>query len=77
MTIHIEVLHQRHAIRELLREHGWRLHKESSGFAAEHPAVPNQAAARQNLQALGLLTSSAVRIEFVPVAQRSRRPPAG
>ena len=71
MRIHVEVLHQRHAIRELLREHGWRLHKENSGFAAEHPAVHNQAAARHHLQALGLLTSGAVRIEFGPLAHRS------
>jgi hypothetical protein len=66
MTIHIEFLHQRQDLRELLREHGWRLDKKNGGFAAEHPAVHDQAAARQNLQALGLLTSAAVRIEFGP-----------
>jgi hypothetical protein len=66
MRIHVEVLHQRHAIRHLLRENGWRLDKENKGFAAEHPAVHDQAAARKNLQALGLLTSAAVRIEFGP-----------
>jgi len=77
LKIHIEVLHQRHAIRELLREHGWRLDKDNGGFAARHPAVHDQAAARQNLQALGLLTSAAVRIEFRPLTRRSGRPPAG
>ena len=66
MTIHIEFLHQRQALRQLLREHGWRLDKENGGFAAEHPAVQDQAAARHHLQALGLLTSGAVRIEFGP-----------
>ena len=64
MTIHIELLHQRQAICQLLREHGWRLGKANGGFAAEHPAVHDEAAARQKLQALGLLTSGAVRIEF-------------
>jgi hypothetical protein len=49
--------------------HGWRL--ETAGgpdFSAWHPEVRDQAAARDRLNDLGLLTSSAVRIEFGPHA---------
>ena len=66
MKIHIELLRQQAAVRELLREEGWRLDETASGYSAEHPEVTDASAARQNLQALGLLTSAAVRIGFPP-----------
>jgi hypothetical protein len=70
MKLHIETLRNREGIRELLREHGWRLDKGGgSSYSARHPAVSDQATARERLNALGLLTSPAVRIEFNPHAE--------
>jgi hypothetical protein len=71
MTIYIEMLHRGESIREVLREHGWRLHKADGGYDAEHPAVQDGPAARDRLNVLGLLTSAALRIEFWPAAHRS------
>jgi hypothetical protein len=71
MRIHIELLRQPAAIRELLREEGWRLHKTANGYSAEHPDATDESAIRQSLQELGLLTSPAVRIEFPPPVRRS------
>ena len=76
MKIHIELLRQQAAVRELLREEGWRLDKTASGYSAEHPDATDASTARQNLQALGLLTSAAVRIEFPP-PRRAPAPAAG
>ena len=71
MTIHIELLRQREAVRELLREDGWRLDKANGGFTAKHPAVQDEPTARGRLSALGLLISPLIRIEFGPAAHRS------
>jgi len=71
MGIHIELLRHPEAVYGLLREHGWQLEETETGYAAEHPATPNEPTARRNLHALGLLTSSAVRIELRPLACRS------
>ncbi len=66
MNIFIEPLRQRDAIRRLLKQHGWRLDKERGGYLAQHRDVQDQTTARQTLSDLGLLTSSAVRIDFLP-----------
>jgi hypothetical protein len=71
MRIYIEPLRNREAVHGLLREHGWRLDRANGGYAAKHPAVRDERAARGTLHALGLLTSAAVRIEFWPDARRS------
>jgi hypothetical protein len=76
MKIQIELLRQLAAVRELLREEGWRLDKTASGYSAEHPEARDESAARQNLQDLGLLASAAVRIEFPP-PRRGPAPAAG
>ena len=72
MRIYIELLRHREAVYCLLSEDGWRLDEANSGFTANHPAVRDEPAARNRLSALGLLTSPSVRIEFGPVAHRSR-----
>jgi hypothetical protein len=70
MRLHIEILYDRERIRRLLQERGWRLDEgsEAARYAARHPTVRDQATARNRLHAAGLLTSSALRIEFDPHA---------
>ena len=56
---------------QALRGDGWQLQDEPGGVVlGTHPAVANEAAARERLHALGLLTSRALLIRF----DRSRRP---
>ena len=71
MRIHIELLSHPTAVRGLMREGGWRLHKTADGYSAEHPDAADESATRRRLQELGLLTSPAVRIEFLPPVYRS------
>ena len=71
MRIHIELLRHPAAVRGLMREGGWRLHKTASGYCAEHPDAADESATRRRLQELGLLTSPAVRIEFRPTVYGS------
>ena len=71
MTIHIEMLHRGESIREVLREDGWQVDRADGGYDAEHPAVQDGPTARARLNALGLLTSAALRIDFWPAAHRS------
>jgi hypothetical protein len=66
MKIYIEPLRHPESIQNLLEEHGWRLDRMRDGYTAQHLAVRDEAAARHSLQALGLLTSASVRIEFPP-----------
>ena len=56
---------------QALRGDGWQLQSEPGGAVlGTHPAVPDEAAARERLHRLGLLTSRALLIRF----GRSRRP---
>jgi hypothetical protein len=58
------------AIGKTLCRHGWRLHQaDASSFSAVHDQVFDQVTARHMLHALGLLTSSALRIHFGVQAQ--------
>jgi hypothetical protein len=68
MIVRIEMLHHREGIRRVLRHHGWRLDQAGSEtiYSARHPTVTDQTTARDRLHAAGLLTSPALRIEFVP-----------
>ena len=70
MTLHIQLLHHGERIRKVLRDHGWRLDRAGgeSSYSARHPTVTDQASARARLNAAGLLTSPALRIEFAPHA---------
>jgi hypothetical protein len=48
-----------------LRVDGWDLHSGPGGsIGGTHPEAPDEAAARERLHELGLLTSRAVRIRF-------------
>jgi hypothetical protein len=65
VKLHIQLLHDHEAVHDRLRRHGWRLDKVgNSRYAATHPAVVDQATARDRLHTVGLLTSSALRIQF-------------
>ena len=56
---------------QALRGDGWQLQDEPGGAVlGTHPAVANEAAARERLHGLGLLTSGALLIRF----DRYRRP---
>jgi hypothetical protein len=55
----------------ILRADGWVLEAgRHDGIVAEHPHVPDEAAARSRLDRLGLLTARRLRIEFL-LARRS------
>jgi hypothetical protein len=59
---------------QALRGDGWDLEGETDwAVVGTHPDAPDEAAARERLDGLGLLTSRALRIHF----DHSRRAPAG
>jgi hypothetical protein len=68
MRLHIQILHDGEGVQQQLHNHGWRLDRANgqSLYSARHPQAYNQVTARQLLKSAGLLTSSAVRIEFDP-----------
>jgi predicted RNA binding protein YcfA (HicA-like mRNA interferase family) len=77
MKVYIDILQSSADVEERLREKGWCLQRERGhGLLARHPDVTTQSQARQELLGAGLLTSSAVRIEFplreVPAAGSGR-----
>jgi hypothetical protein len=75
LNIHIQPLRHHEAVRRLLMKHGWRLDKVNAmQYSAKHPAVDDEDTARGRLNDLGLLTSSAVRIEFDRYARRPLSP---
>jgi hypothetical protein len=66
MRIHVRFLRETDAIQEALQKDGWQLEWERDDFlTAQHPLVQDEAAARNRLQELGLLTARSVGIEFV------------
>jgi hypothetical protein len=67
MKVYIEILRSSAALRKTLEAAGWKLEAAPQGAVlAGHPHLRDQADARERLNELGLLTSSAVRIEFPP-----------
>ena len=69
MRMHIRPLWDASQVFEALRDDGWVLAPQPDGSAfANHPAVADEAAARQRLDDLGLRTSGAVHIEFQPIS---------
>jgi len=73
MRIYIEMLRSASTLRRTLEADGWRLEAaHGGGVRAAHPRLHDEADCRTRLLELGLLTSSACRIEFPPeVAERS------
>jgi hypothetical protein len=65
IRVHFGLLRNGDAIGATLRRHGWRLHKTgAASYSAVRKDVVDQATARRQLHALGLLTSPALRIHF-------------
>jgi hypothetical protein len=68
MKVYIEMLRSAAALRKTLEADGWRLEStHGRAVRACHPHLHDRADVRSRLNDLGLLTSSAVRIEFPPV----------
>jgi hypothetical protein len=69
MRVYIQMLRSAAKLRKTLEADGWRLEAaHQGGVRACHPQLHDQADVRGRLNELGLLTSSAVRIEFTPSA---------
>jgi hypothetical protein len=69
VDVHIRPIGDPSPLYEALRDDGWSLTSQPDGSVlASHPAVTDQASARERLDRLGLLTSNAAQIEFRPGA---------
>jgi hypothetical protein len=77
MKVYIEMLRSSARLVKALEADGWRLETAHQGAVlAGHPHLHDEAGARGRLNELGLLTSSAVRIEFPPSSPRASAPVA-
>jgi hypothetical protein len=77
MKVYIQILRSPAALRKTLEAAGWRLESAPEGAVhARHPHLHDEADVRDQLNDLGLLTSSAVRIEFCPSAAKDSNPSA-
>ena len=67
MILHVQLFEHAEAMQEILRRDGWKVKAQPDGsFTISHPHVPDEEAARDRLDQLGLLTSPAVRFDFEP-----------
>jgi hypothetical protein len=67
MFVRLELLRQANGIQKQLTRDGWQLERQvGENWLARHLSVQNESAARSRLAQLGLLTSSRLRIQFVP-----------
>ena len=64
MHVRIELLRQSEPILATLRKDGWVVAFGQDGVSARHPQAPDERAARNRLDSLGLLTSGSLSIEF-------------
>ena len=65
MRLRIQLLRDPDELRGALRRDGWKFRAgPQDTVVATHPSVPDEVAARDPLQRLGLLTSSCLRIDF-------------
>jgi hypothetical protein len=77
MKVYIEMLRSPAKLRKALEADGWRLEAAHEGAVrAGHPNARDAAGVRNRLLELGLLTSSAVRIEFPPTGAGKSDPAA-
>ena len=77
MKVTIELLRSPAKLRRALEADGWRLEAAHEGTVrARHPHLSDEADVRSRLNDLGLLTSSAVRIEFPPTGAGKSDPVA-
>ena len=66
MIVRLRFLRQAEEFRKLLEQDGWELKRTEDGLLiAEHAEVSSERNARIRLNCLGLLTSSALRMEFM------------
>jgi hypothetical protein len=76
MRVHLRFLRKGEITQKALQKDGWQLEPEPDGsVTAGHALVPDEPAARNRLQGLGLLTTTAVAIEFIgaPMGRSSYR----
>jgi hypothetical protein len=68
MKLHVQLLRHHGYIRDTFRADGWAVKScPENSLVAEHPDVPDEAAARDRLEHLGLLTANCLRIDFGPL----------
>lgn len=72
MKIRLQLIADEPGVRARLKHGGWRLEPVGGSLIARHAAVATAQEARTRLAALGLLTSAALRIEFLPEPPRVR-----
>jgi len=66
MRLWIQLLNHGAAVKNRLQRDGWNLKTQNTDtLSASHADVDNEPAARRRLDAIGLLTSSILRIEFL------------
>ena len=78
MYLRLNLLRWPDYLRETLSQDGWVISasERNDALDASHREVISERIARLRLQSLGLLTSSALRIEFCPWRQKSVPPPS-
>jgi hypothetical protein len=70
MRLCIQLLRDPDGLRDVLCRDGWKVQAAPhDAVVATHPFVPDEAAARDRLYHLGLLTSSFLRIDFCRARQ--------
>ena len=71
MHVRIELLQWSEPVLVALRKDGWAVESGQGGtLCARHPQAPDERAARSRLHRLGLLTSTALRIQFCHAGPR-------
>ena len=76
MHVRVELLRWSEPILVALRKDGWAVESGQGGtLSACHPQAPDERAARRRLHGLGLLTSTALRIEFCHAGPREAAAP--
>ena len=74
MRVLFQPLRRRFELGRILRADGWTLEAgRDDAVLAEHPGLADEADARSRLDHLGLLTSSGLRIDFLPGIARQQR----
>jgi len=76
MRVRIELLRWSEPILVALRKDGWAVASgQGDTLSARHPQAPDERAARRRLHGLGLLTSTALHIQFCHAGPREGTEP--
>lgn len=74
MIVKLRLLRHIEELQKLLQQDDWKLERiEKDSFFARHPEVLSERSARIRLDYLGLLTSSALVIEFMFGGKKEKR----